>query len=169
MKRTVRQNIPFGCASNGRTQPARRAPNGGSARAYLADLSRCNRSYHHGHPPQDSERGLRIYPGHAEPATLAHQRKAFLSRVWAGALPRRWSLHSCHGDGALQRVIGLFQRRAGLPRMCGEIARSRLDAAWGSPRPSARQAACALGAMPRSGPGPACRRWRWLGPIAGRW
>jgi hypothetical protein len=32
------------------------------------------------------------------------------------------SLHSCNGDGALQRLIGLVRRRAGLPRMSDEIA-----------------------------------------------
>jgi hypothetical protein len=31
-------------------------PNGGSARAYLADSSRRQRSSHHGHPRHDSER-----------------------------------------------------------------------------------------------------------------
>lgn len=37
--------------------------------------------------------------------TLIHVRR-WLSSL-AGALLRRWSLHSCHGDGARQRVIGL--------------------------------------------------------------
>src|SRR6266487_5118803 len=48
--------------------------------------------------------------------------RRLLSRGLAGALLCRWSLHSCHGDGARQRVIGLAWRRAGLPRMRGEIA-----------------------------------------------
>src|SRR5204863_6422539 len=38
---------------------------GGSARAYLAGSSRCQRSYHHGHPRHDGERGLHIYASHA--------------------------------------------------------------------------------------------------------
>ena len=40
-------------------------PNGGSARAYLADSSRRQRSNHHGRPRHDCERGLHIYAGHA--------------------------------------------------------------------------------------------------------
>jgi hypothetical protein len=69
---TVRQNIPFGCTSNSRTQPARRAPNGGSARTYLADLSGRQRSGDHGHPRRDSEHALDIYADHRIPATRAH-------------------------------------------------------------------------------------------------
>jgi hypothetical protein len=48
------------------------APNGGSARGYLADLSRCRRSGHHGRARRDSDRALDIYAGYRVPGTRAH-------------------------------------------------------------------------------------------------
>ena len=48
------------------------AHNGGSARAYLADLSRHQRSGHHGRPRHYSERALEIYAGCRVAATRAH-------------------------------------------------------------------------------------------------
>ena len=44
---------------------------GGSARAYLADLSPHQRPSHPGRPRHDSEPGLHIYPGHRVPGTCA--------------------------------------------------------------------------------------------------
>jgi len=44
---------------------------GGSARAYLADLSPHQRPSHTWRPRHDSEPGLHIYPGHRVPGTCA--------------------------------------------------------------------------------------------------
>src|SRR5690348_14785245 len=49
------------------------APNGGSARDYLADSSRRQRSGHHGRPRHDSERALDIY------AAIVSRQRAHLS------------------------------------------------------------------------------------------
>ena len=46
--------------------------NGGSARGYLADLSRRERSGHHRRPRHDSDRGLDFYAGRHVPGTHAH-------------------------------------------------------------------------------------------------
>jgi hypothetical protein len=46
--------------------------NGGSAHGYLADLSRCQRSGHHGRARRDSDRALDIYAGHRVPGTRVH-------------------------------------------------------------------------------------------------
>src|SRR5262249_5668899 len=43
--------------------------NGGSARGYLADLSRRERSGHHWRPGHDNDRGPDIYAGHRVPGT----------------------------------------------------------------------------------------------------
>ena len=57
------------------------AQNGGSARAYLADLSRRQRSGHHGCPRHDSERGLHIYAAHHAPEMRAHAAYRALGQV----------------------------------------------------------------------------------------
>jgi transposase len=53
---------------------------GGSARAYLADLSPHQRPSHPGRPRHDSEPGLHIYPGHRVPGTCA----SAALRTWTG-------------------------------------------------------------------------------------
>ena len=67
---------------------------GGSARAYLTDLSPHQRPSHPGRPRHDSEPGLHIYPGHRVPGTCASAAsRAFRSltsgRLDAGQVVRR--------------------------------------------------------------------------------
>ena len=44
----------------------------GYLRGYLADLSRCQHSGHHGRAQRDSDHALDIYAGHRVPGTRAH-------------------------------------------------------------------------------------------------
>jgi len=60
------QNIHYGAARVHHPDNATAAPNGGSARAYVAGLSRRRRSYQARRPPQGGGRCLHTYPGHAD-------------------------------------------------------------------------------------------------------
>ena len=58
---------------------------GGSARGYLVDLSRRERSAHHWRPRHDSERGLDIYAGHRFLGTHAHAALRYVAPWRSGA------------------------------------------------------------------------------------
>jgi len=63
---------------------------GGSARAYLADVSPDQRPSHPGPRRHDSEPGLHIYPGHCVPGTCASAAMSAVSRRWLPWLGRGW-------------------------------------------------------------------------------